>query len=54
MGLAGVHVALGDNDQASFFLDRTYQLNPKALLDMKCAPELENLRSDPRIPLESW
>lgn len=50
LGLAGIYAALTDKDQAFFWLDKTYHLDPKVLLvELKCAPELENLRSDPRF-----
>jgi TolB-like protein/DNA-binding winged helix-turn-helix (wHTH) protein/Flp pilus assembly protein TadD len=47
--LAGIYAALGDKDQAFLWLERTYQLDRTVLGDLKCAPELENLRSDPRF-----
>jgi len=47
--LAGIYAALGDKDQAFLWLEKTHQINPTVLLDLKCAPELENLRSDPRF-----
>jgi TolB-like protein/DNA-binding winged helix-turn-helix (wHTH) protein/Flp pilus assembly protein TadD len=47
--LAGIYAALGDKDQAFLWLERTYQLDRTVLGELKCAPELENLRSDPRF-----
>jgi TolB-like protein/DNA-binding winged helix-turn-helix (wHTH) protein/Flp pilus assembly protein TadD len=47
--LAAIYAELGDKEQAFLWLDRTYQLDRTELGNLKCAPELENLRSDPRF-----
>jgi TolB-like protein/DNA-binding winged helix-turn-helix (wHTH) protein/Flp pilus assembly protein TadD len=47
--LAAIYGALGDKNQAFPWLEKTYQMDPRVLLELKCAPELESLRSDPRF-----
>ena len=49
MELAGIHAALGNKDEAFFWLERCYQMKRAVLIGLKCAPELESLRSDPRF-----
>jgi serine/threonine-protein kinase len=48
-GLALVHAALGENDDAFESLEKGYQRREESLLSLKVDPKVERLRSDPRF-----
>ena len=48
-GLALVYAALGENDAAFRCLQKSYERQEEALLNMKVDPKLDQLRSDPRF-----
>ena len=48
-GLALVYAALGENDSAFKFLEKSYERHEEALLSMKVDPKMDPLRSDPRF-----
>lgn len=48
-GLALVYAALGENDAAFKCLQKSYERQEEALLNMKVDPKLDQLRSDPRF-----
>jgi tetratricopeptide (TPR) repeat protein len=47
--IAGIHVALGDKDQAFRWLQRAYDEHSAPLYGIAIAPEFRALRSDPRF-----
>jgi adenylate cyclase len=48
-GMAMVYAALGDNDKAFNWLDRSYQRHEESLCSLKVDPKLNSLHSDPRF-----
>ena len=49
VGTALIYAALGNRDQAFAHLDEAYQKRDEWLTDLKCSPEFDPLRSDPRF-----
>jgi len=48
-GVALVYAALGDNDNAFKWLEKSYERREEALLSLKVDPKADPLRSDPRF-----
>ena len=48
-GMAMVYAALGDNDKAFTWLERSYQRHEESLCSLKIDPKLNSLHSDPRF-----
>lgn len=48
-GLALVHAALGENDAAFEYLEKSYQRREESVLSLKVDPKLDQLRADPRF-----
>jgi len=48
-GLALVYAALGENDTAFTYLEKSYERHEEALLSLKVDPKVDSLRSDPRF-----
>jgi adenylate cyclase len=48
-GLALVYAALGENDRAFTYLEKSYERHEEALLTIKVDPKVDRLRSDPRF-----
>ena len=48
-GLALVYAALGENDTAFTYLEKSYEWHEEALLSLKVDPKVDSLRSDPRF-----
>lgn len=48
-GLALVYAALGENDIAFKWLDKSYERREESLLNLKIDPKADRLRSDPRF-----
>jgi len=48
-GLALVHAALGENDMAFKWLEKSYERREESLLSLKVDPKVDRLRSDPRF-----
>ena len=49
MALARVYSALGDKDKAFEFLEHSFKKHEIFLLELRNAPEFDNLRDDPRF-----
>ena len=49
-GIASIHAALGEKDQAFEWLDKACRNNDLDLFHLKVDPGLDSLRSDPRFP----
>jgi tetratricopeptide (TPR) repeat protein len=48
-GMAQVHVALGENDTAFMWLEKSYQHHEESLCSLKIDPKMSPLRNDPRF-----
>jgi hypothetical protein len=48
-GVALIYAALGENDKAFYWLDKSYDMHEEALCSLKIDPKLDTLRSDPRF-----
>ena len=48
-GLYHLYLALGEKDEALAWLEKAYKAKPSTLLYMRCRPEFERLRADPRF-----
>ena len=48
-GMAMVYAALGDNDKAFIWLERSYQRHEESLCSLKIDPKLNSLHDDPRF-----
>jgi serine/threonine-protein kinase len=48
-GLALVYAALGENDAAFHWLEKSYEKREESLLNVKVDPKIDGLRSDPRF-----
>jgi serine/threonine protein kinase/Tfp pilus assembly protein PilF len=48
-GLALVYAALGENDSAFAWLEKSYQRREESILSLKVDPKVDRLRSDPRF-----
>jgi hypothetical protein len=47
--LAGIHIALGDNDRAIEFLEKSYEEHSHWLISLHIDPSMDGLRDDPRF-----
>ena len=50
-GMARVYVALGENDMAFTWLEKSYENHEESLCSLKVDPRMESLRSDPRFDI---
>lgn len=48
-GMALIYAALGVNDSAFSWLEKSYEMHEEALCTLKIDPKLDNIRSDPRF-----
>jgi len=48
-GLAYIHLALGEKDEAFALLDKSYEERNSDMIDLKVDPAFDPLRSDPRF-----
>lgn len=48
-GIALIHAALGETDEAFRWLDKAYRARCGELFDLKVEPKFDSLRSDPRF-----
>ena len=48
-GMALVYIALGDNDKAFEWLEKSYEMHEESLCSLKIDPKMDPLRSDPRF-----
>ena len=48
-GMALVYTALGENDMAFSWLEKSYEKNEESLCSLKIDPKMDPLRSDPRF-----
>ncbi len=48
-GMAQVYVALGENDNAFMWLEKSYQHHEESLCSLKIDPKMSPLRNDPRF-----
>jgi hypothetical protein len=48
-GLAYIHVALGEKDEAFVLLNKAHEERSSDVIDLKVDPQLDPLRSDPRF-----
>ena len=48
-GLALVYAALGENDSAFKWLEKSYERREESILSLKVDPKVDRLRSDPRF-----
>jgi hypothetical protein len=49
--MALVYSALGENDMAFSWLEKSYQMHEESLCNIKIDPKLDPLRADPRYDL---
>ena len=48
-GMALIYAALGENDKAFHWLEKSYDMHEEALCSLKIDPKMDPLRSDPRF-----
>ena len=48
-GVALIHTALGENDEAFEWLEKAYEAHDGELFNLKVEPALDPLRRDPRF-----